>query len=69
MTEKLEVNLYKYRNLANLYQYELAKLVGVSRIAISQIERGKAIPSVLLSLKIAEVLNTDVNKIFKITNK
>ena len=39
-------------------------MVGVSRQTISQIERGDYSPSVTLALKIAKVLDTQVEEIF-----
>ena len=48
----------------NLSQGELAKLVGVSRQTISQIERGDYSPSVTLALKLAKVCQVHVEDIF-----
>ena len=48
----------------NLSQGDLAKLVGVSRQTISQIERGDYSPSVTLALKIAKICEVSVEDIF-----
>ena len=43
---------------------EMAKLAGVSRQTISQIERGDYSPSVTLALKIAKICKVSVEDIF-----
>ena len=48
----------------NLSQGDLAKLVGVSRQTISQIERGDYSPSITLALKIAKICEVSVEDIF-----
>ena len=48
----------------SLSQGELAKLVGVSRQTISQIERGDYSPSVTLALKLAKICGVRVEDIF-----
>ena len=48
----------------NLSQGDLAKLVGVSRQTISQIERGDYSPSVTLALKLAKLCGVTVEDIF-----
>lgn len=50
-------NLRKYRNLANLSQQYLATQVGISRNHLSNIERGKCIPSVVLAIQLVIELN------------
>jgi len=45
-------------------QQELGDLLKVSRQSIFSIETGKYIPSTILSLKIARLFNTRVEKIF-----
>ena len=47
-----------------LSQGDLAKLVGVSRQTISQIERGDYSPSVTLALKLAKLCQVSVEDIF-----
>ena len=53
------------RRAAKMTQQELAEKVGVTRQTIIAIEKGNYTPSVLLSLQLAEVLNTKVEKIFE----
>lgn len=64
------VNILKdVRKQKNITQEELAKLVGVSRQSINAIERGKYVPSTLLSIKISEIFNTSVNALFELEPK
>ncbi|MCM1182221.1 MAG: helix-turn-helix transcriptional regulator [Roseburia sp.] len=56
--------LKEYRARLNVNQQEMGKLVGVSRQTISQIERGDYSPSVSLALKLAKVLDVQVEDIF-----
>ena len=56
--------LKEYRAKIKVNQTEMGNLVGVSRQTISQIERGDYSPSVTLALKIAKVLNVNVEYIF-----
>ena len=44
----------------NISQYQLAKLMEVSRQAVSKWENGQSIPDSLKLIKLAEVLRTDV---------
>lgn len=50
----------------NLTQQDLANKVGVSRQTINSIEAGRYVPSTVLSLKISEVFQTTVNKLFEL---
>lgn len=52
------------RELKKITQEELAQNTGVSRQTIISIESGKYIPSTLLSLKIARVLQKRVEDLF-----
>lgn len=45
-------------------QEKLAEKVGVSRQTINAIESGKQIPSVLIAMRLAEVLESTVNDLF-----
>ena len=56
--------LKEYRSDIKINQYEMGKLVGVSRQTISQIERGDYSPSVTLALKIGKVFQVAVEDIF-----
>ncbi|WP_106461498.1 helix-turn-helix transcriptional regulator [Anaerococcus sp. Marseille-P3915] len=59
-------NLADFRKKAGYNQAELGGLVGVSRQTISLIERGDYNPSVTVALKIAQVLDVDINEIFRL---
>lgn len=54
------------RKKKKITQEQLSELVGVSRQSINAIERGKYTPSTVLALKISEIFNTSVNKIFEL---
>jgi len=47
-------------------QAELAEKAGVSRQSIHAIESGKFVPSTLLALKIASILETNVDYLFQL---
>jgi putative transcriptional regulator len=65
---KLANNLRRYRFEHNeITQQELANKVGVTRLTIHSIEKGKFTPSVFLALKIAHIFNVKVEDIFYIT--
>lgn len=55
-----------YRVEAGINQQEFGRLVGVSRQTISSIECGDYHPSILVALKIANVLNKTVEEIFQL---
>ena len=63
---KVQVNVRKVRKKRGLTQEELARKVGVSRQTIVNVEQGRYKPSILLALKIAKVLDTDVETLFKL---
>lgn len=65
MTNTIKVERAKL----NITQAELATQVNVSRQTIHSIEIGKYVPSTLLSLKIAKVFNTSVDRIFSLEDK
>lgn len=62
MKNKLKIE----RAIKNVTQEELAKLIGVSRQTINSIEKNRYIPSTILSLKISELFNKNVNEIFEL---
>lgn len=62
---KLKNNLRKCRFEHNeISQQELANELGVTRLTIHSIEKGKFNPSVLLALKIARFFKKSVEEIF-----
>lgn len=58
-----KVRIYRHIN-GGLTQADLAKAVGVTRQTIIAIEQGRFNPSVLLALRIAKVLGTNVEELF-----
>ncbi len=52
------------RTRINLSQQDLAEKVNVSRQTIHSIESGKFMPSYILAIKIARVLNIPVEELF-----
>ena len=61
----LGIRLKKFRTKRGLSQTELAKLVGVTPSTISQVESDLIYPSLPALLKIAEVLDVDINSFFQ----
>ncbi|MFN4286749.1 MAG: helix-turn-helix transcriptional regulator [Lacibacter sp.] len=59
-------NLKMYRALRGLTQTEVAEKIGVSRQTIHAIETGKYIPSTLLALKLARLLQVQVEQLFEL---
>lgn len=53
----------------DLTQEELAKKLGVSRQSIIAIERGKFNPSTQLALKMAQIFETSVDKLFTLEER
>ncbi len=60
---KIAENLKKFRKQQGLSQKELAQAVGVTQTMIAHIENGVKIPSLAVSLELAEALNTTVDKL------
>ena len=54
----------EYRRVKKLSQMALAEEIGVARQTINLIENGKYNPSLDLCLKLAWVLDTDLNTLF-----
>ena len=62
--KKLLNNLEKLRKSAGLTQQELSDQADVSRKSINAIENGIYVPSAVLALKIAKILNCLVEDVF-----
>lgn len=60
---KMGTRIKKRRETLKMPSYDLAKAIGVTSSLISQIERGKAFPSILTLKKIADALNTTVGEL------
>jgi len=52
------------RTQKDMSQGKLAKLVGVTRQTIISLEKGSYVPSLLLAMRISEVLETPIEIIF-----
>lgn len=57
----------EYRARLNLKQEELAKLVGVRRETIGNLEKGKYNPSLVLAWNIAQVFGVPIEEVFTVT--
>ncbi len=60
----LKTRLHELRKERNMQQAELAKLVGVRRETIGNLENGRYNPSLKLAMDIAKVFDTTVEDIF-----
>lgn len=61
---KLKNNIKSLRKSKGITQLELAKEIKVSRKTINTVENGVFIPSIILVLKIAKVLQVRVEELF-----
>jgi putative transcriptional regulator len=52
------------RAILDLTQDDLAKKIGVSRQTINSIEKGRYVPSTVLSLKLSQLFKKPVNEFF-----
>jgi len=57
-------NLKVQRAIKDMTQADLAEAIGVSRQTINALEKGKYVPSTVLSLKIAKLFSKPVEEIF-----
>ena len=56
----------EYRARHNMNQEELAKLVGVRRETIGNLEKGRYNPSLVLAWNIAQVFGVSIEEIFTV---
>ena len=61
---KLKNNIKSLRKSKGITQLELAKEIKVSRKTINTVENGVFIPSTILALKIAKILQVRVEDLF-----
>lgn len=54
----------EFRENNNMTQEKLGEMVGVSRITIISIEKGKYNPSIMLAYKIAKIFNFTIEEVF-----
>lgn len=66
MEERLSTTLKVQRAMRDLTQADLAEMVGVTRKSINAIEAGRMVPSTVLALKLAQVLGTRVEELFRL---
>lgn len=59
-------NVRRIRISSDLTQEELAERVSCTRQTINSIEKDRYNPSLELALKIADVLQTDINNLFQL---
>ena len=64
----LKTRLHELRKERNMQQAELAKLIGVRRETIGNLENGRYNPSLKLAMDIAKVFDTTVEDIFTFEN-
>ncbi len=64
MADELRNRLKVQRAIHDLTQADLAAKAGVTRKSVNAIETGRMVPSVLLALKLARVLDVPVETIF-----
>lgn len=64
LSEKLGIRIRKFRTQAGLTQAQLADLCGKSPEAISNLERGKATPSVATLQLLADRLGASLHEMF-----
>lgn len=62
MKNKLKV----FRAMRNMGQSELAERLGVTRQTIHAVENSKFVPSTLLAMKMAELLEVKVEELFEL---
>ena len=64
LQETMKNNLKVERAIKNMTQAQLAEIIGVSRQTINAMELNKYVPSTVLSLKISNLFEKNVNDIF-----
>ena len=69
MTDRLKTNLKQFRLDRNLTQADLAVMVKVSRKTINTIENEVFVPSTLLALRLARILDVEVEDLFYLEDK
>ncbi len=63
---KIKNNLKVWRAKRDITQQQLADSVELSRQTVNSIEKGKFIPSVYTTLKLARYFNTTIEEIFSL---
>jgi len=65
MVNKFETNLKELREQRGMSQDELARQVGVTRETVRSVERGNAVPNVLLAIALAAIFGIAVEALFR----
>lgn len=65
---KLKNTIKVQRAKKDLTQGQLAELVNVTRKTINTVEKGHFVPSTVLALKLAKVLEVTVEELFKLND-
>lgn len=55
----------EFRKKKNMSQSDISKIMGVKQNTISQWETGDRIPNVIQALKLAEILETTIESLYK----
>ena len=64
-TDILRNNIKTFRENQNLTQEKLSERAGISADYLSEIERGKKVPSIKRLIQISEALDIEIYKFFK----
>lgn len=62
--ETLKNNVKELRSEKNLSQGKLAEMAGVTRQTIISLEKGSYVPSLLLAMKLSDILEKPIETIF-----
>jgi putative transcriptional regulator len=66
LAERLINRLREVRERAGLTQAQLANAIGVSRKTVNTVENGVFVPSTLIAIKLAAVLQVPVEALFSV---
>jgi len=66
LADRLANRLREVREQAGLTQAQLASAIGVSRKTVNTVENGIFVPSTLIALKLAAVLQVPVEALFSL---
>jgi putative transcriptional regulator len=67
--DDLRTTLKVHRAMRDLTQADLGALAGITRKSINAIETGKMVPSTVLALKLARVLEVPVEALFSLVDR